>query len=215
MKTAKTKKRIVVPVFDTDNKEVEKIELDPAVFDGKISKGSIYQAVKNCLANKRLGTAATKTRGEVAGSGKKPWRQKGTGRARVGSVRTPLWRHGGTVFGPQPRDFSYQLPKKIKQLALKSALNDRAANNEIIIINTLISDTYKTKRFAEIMKKLKINEKILLVMNAINDNVLLSIRNIPFVKVVNPQSLNAYEVMRHKKILFTKESLQQVITRLK
>lgn len=215
VKTTKPKQRIVVPVVDTSNKEVEKIELDPVVFDGKVSSGSIYSTIANYLANRRSGTASTKTISDVSGSGRKPWRQKGTGRARVGSIRTPIWRHGGIVFGPHPRDFSYQLPKKIKKLALKSSLNDRALHNEIIIVNTLVSESYKTKRFAEILKKLDINDKVLLVVNTINDNVLLSIRNIPFVELINAQNLNAYDVMRHKKILFTKESLQKVIGRLK
>ena len=133
-RTKKTKKekeeKVVLPVVDTSGKEVENLELNPKIFDGRISMGSIYRAVHNYLANQRSGTAATKTRGEVSGSGKKPWRQKGTGRARVGSIRSPLWRHGGTIFGPHPRDFSYSLPKKIKKLALKSALNSFALITE-------------------------------------------------------------------------------------
>lgn len=213
MKT--TKQRIVLPVVDTSNKEVEKIELDPKVFDGRVSSGSVYRAVRNYLANRRAGTASTKTRGDVSGSGRKPWRQKGTGRARVGSIRTPLWRHGGVIFGPHPRDFSYRLPQKIKKLALKSTLNDRALNHDIVIVNTLISDSYKTKKFAEILKRLKLTDKILLVLSSISDNMLFSVRNIPYVKLVDSQSLNAYDVVSFKKILITKDALQHVIGRLK
>ncbi|MDD5005537.1 MAG: 50S ribosomal protein L4 [Candidatus Omnitrophica bacterium] len=209
------KELIVLPVVDTAGKEVEKIELDSKVFDGRVSSGSIYRAVHNYLANKRGGNASTKDRAEVAGSGKKPWRQKGTGRARVGSVRTPLWRHGGTVFGPQPRDFSYSLPTKIKKLALKSILNNRALNNDIIILNTLVLEDNKTKTFANILKKLKLKEKTLLVANSISDNLMLSTRNIPNIFLTDSRCVNAYDVLRSKKMLITKDALHKVIERLK
>ena len=131
------KDTIVLPVLDASGKEVEKVELDYRIFDRRVSKGSIYRTVHNYLANNRSRAASTKTRGDVSGGGKKPWRQKGTGRARVGSSRNPLWRHGGVAFGPHPRDFSYSLPKKIKKLALRSALNDRAMNNDMVVINAI------------------------------------------------------------------------------
>lgn len=213
MKT--TKQRIVLPVVDLLGKEVEKIELDPKVFDGKISKGSIYRTLHNYLANNRAGTASTKTRGEVRGGGKKPWRQKGTGRARAGSIRSPLWRHGGTIFGPHPRDFSYCLPKKIKRLALKSALNDRALNNNIIILNALVLENYKTKTFVEILKKLKLKDRLLLILPSFTRNTILSVRNIPNVEFIDSLSLNAYDVLRFQKILTTKDTLNEITKRLK
>lgn len=218
MTKTKEKERIVLPVLDTSGKEVEKIELDFKVFDGRISKGSIYRAVHNYLANNRNRNASTKTRGEVSGGGKKPWRQKGTGRARVGSIRSPLWRHGGVVFGPHPRDFSYSLPKKIKKLALRSALNDRALNNDMVIVNTLILENIKvakTKTFAEILKRLKIKEKVLIVLNSFSESIMLSVRNIPGVCLIDAKSINAYDVLKHTKLLIAKDALRVVTERLK
>src|SRR5512135_3741492 len=126
-----------LPVYNIEGKEVETLNLDPAVFDGTVNSAAIYQAVNAYRAAKRSGLAATKTRGEVSGGGKKPWRQKGTGRARVGSTRSPLWRHGGVVFGPHPRSFAYSVPDKIKKLALKSVLNAKVKENNVIILDTL------------------------------------------------------------------------------
>lgn len=209
------KETIVLPVIDPSGKEVEKMELDHRVFDRKTSKGSIYRTVHNYLANNRSRAASTKTRGDVSGGGKKPWRQKGTGRARVGSIRNPLWRHGGTVFGPHPRDFSYSLPKKIKKLALKSILNDRAINDDMVIINALVLENAKTKTFVAIMKKLKLEEKTLLVLNSFSENIMLSVRNIPNVQLVDSKLVNAYDVLRFKKMLVTKDALRAIIERLK
>ncbi|MFC1646466.1 50S ribosomal protein L4 [Candidatus Omnitrophota bacterium] len=209
------KETIVLPVVDPSGKEVEKIELDYRVFDRKISKGSIYRTVHNYLANNRSRAASTKTRADVSGGGKKPWRQKGTGRARVGSIRNPLWRHGGTVFGPHPRDFSYSLPRKIKRLALRSMLNDRAMNDDMVIINALVLENAKTKTFAAIMKKLKLKEKTLLVLNSFSENIMLSVRNIPNVGLVDSKIFNAYDVLIFKKMLVTKDALRAIIERLK
>ncbi len=212
-----TQKRetIVLPVVDVSGKEVEKIELDPRIFDKKISKGSVYRTVHNYLANNRSGTASTKTRAEVSGGGKKPWRQKGTGRARVGSTRNPLWRHGGVVFGPHPRDFSYSLPKKIKKLALKSMLNDRALSNDMVILNALVLENSKTKTFVAILKKLKLKDKILLVLGSLSENIVLSMRNIPNVSFTDSKSVNAYDVLKSKKMIVTKDALRVITERLK
>ena len=218
MTKTKEKERIVLPVLDTSGKEVEKIELDFKVFDGRISKGSIYRTVHNYLANNRSRSASTKTREEVSGGGKKPWRQKGTGRARAGSIRSPLWRHGGVVFGPHPRDFSYSLPKKIKKLALRSVLNDRALSNDMVIVNTLILENLKvakTKTFVGILKKLKIKEKVLLVLDSFSESIMLSVRNIPGVCLTDAKSLNAYDVLKYKKLLIAKDALRIVTERLK
>ncbi|MFH1621723.1 MAG: 50S ribosomal protein L4 [Candidatus Omnitrophota bacterium] len=209
------KETIVLPVLDTSGKEVEKIELDSRVFDRSNSKGSIYRAVHNYHANNRSRAASTKTRAEVSGGGKKPWRQKGTGRARVGSSRNPLWRHGGVVFGPHPRDFSYVLPKKIKKLALKSMLNNRALSNDIIILNTLVLENAKTKNFVNIIKKLKLKDKVLLVLNSFSENIMLSVRNIPNIGLVDSKNVNAYDILIYKKIIMTKDALRIIIERLK
>ncbi|NQU18603.1 50S ribosomal protein L4 [bacterium] len=209
------KETIVLPVIDISGKEVEKVELDPRVFDGRVSKGSIYRTVHNYLANKRSGTASTKNRGEVSGGGKKPWRQKGTGRARVGSIRTPLWRHGGVTFGPHPRDFSYSLPKKIKKLALRSVLNNRILDKDMVVLNVLVLENYKTKSFVKILKKIKLKDKILLVINSFSENVMLSVRNIPNIQLVDSKSVNAYDVLRSKKILIIKDALHTITERLK
>lgn len=209
------KDTIVLPVLDASGKEVEKVELDYRIFDRKVSQGSIYRTVHNYLANNRSRAASTKTRGDVSGGGKKPWRQKGTGRARVGSSRNPLWRHGGVAFGPHPRDFSYSLPKKIKKLALRSALNDRAMNNDMVVVNALVLENAKTKTFASILKKLKLKEKTLLVLNTFSENIMLSVRNIPYIQLMDCKSINAYSVLSSRKILITKDALRVVIERLK
>jgi len=214
-KVTKEKERIALSVVDIAGKEVEKVELDPKVFDGKVKTGSIYNTIKNFRANNRSGTASTKTRAEVAGSGKKLWKQKGTGRARVGSVRTPTWRHGGVVFGPQPRDCSYVLPRKVKQLALRSVLNSRVSSNDVVILNTLMLDNYKTKSFMEILKKLKLKDKILLVNNSFNENIERSSRNIANLKVVEARNLNAYDVLSFNKLVITKDALKTLTDRLK
>lgn len=217
--TKKTKKenegKLVLPVIDIFGKEVENLELNPKIFDGRISMGSIYRTIHNYLANQRSGTASTKTRGEVSGGGKKPWRQKGTGRARVGSIRSPLWRHGGTIFGPHPRDFSYSLPTKIKKLALKSALNSFVLNKNIVILNALVLENYKTKTFTQILKKIKLKDKITLVVNSFDENIKLSVRNIPNVELVESRNLNAYDILRSKKLLITKDAFHTVMERLK
>ncbi len=142
---------IILPIYNTEGKEVDTIELDGAIFSGSVNLGAIHQAISAYRANQRKGLAATKTRGEVSGGGKKPWKQKGTGRARAGSTRSPLWRHGGVVFGPHPRDFSYVLPKQIKTVALKSVIFDKLQHNNFIVIDKLQVASGKTKDAAEIM----------------------------------------------------------------
>src|SRR4030042_1787510 len=130
-------KEVSLPIYSTTGEEIDTLKLDPAIFDGIVNKDAIYQAIVAYRANQRKGLAATKTRGEVSGGGRKPWKQKGTGRARVGSTRSPLWRHGGVVFGPHPRDYSYELPQKIRALALKSSLNAKVNNSSLIVFDSL------------------------------------------------------------------------------
>lgn len=211
---------ITLPVYSTEGKEVDKIKLNTSVFDGTVNQDAIYQAVVAFRANQRQGTAATKTRGEVSGGGKKPWRQKGTGRARVGSIRSPLWRHGGVTFGPHPRDFSYVLPAKIKNLALKSSLNAKVKENNLIILDEVKVEKPKTKEFSKIFDNLKITpeakkgRRILILLDKFDDNLKKASRNINFLNINVARNTQVYEVLSHNKLLITKEGLSQLIKRL-
>lgn len=209
-------KRIVVPVHDMGAKVVEEVELDPHVFDGEVKKKTLYQAIVGYRANKRIGLAATKTRGEVSGGGKKPWRQKGTGRARHGSIRSPLWRHGGVVFGPHPRDFGYKMPQKIKSEALRSSLNAKIASGDFILIEKIHIMHPKTKEFAQFLGALKIpGESVLCVIDAVTENIKRSTKNIPRLRIIDSQSLNAFDILNSKKILMSRDSLKNLTKRLK
>lgn len=218
-KTASAKKkadRIVVPVLDMDAKKVEEIELEPHVFDGVVKKKTLYQAVVGYRANRRLGLAATKTRGEISGGGKKPWRQKGTGRARVGSTRSSLWRHGGVVFGPHPRDFSYKMPQKIREEALRSSLNAKILSGDFILVEKIHIMHPKTKDFINFLQALKIaGVGVLCVLDAINENIKRSTRNIRQVHLTDASSLNAFDVLNTKKMLMTRDALKNLTKRLK
>jgi large subunit ribosomal protein L4 len=203
-----------------EGKEIDQIKLDTAVFDGAINKGALYQAVNAYRANQRQGLAATKTRGEVSGGGRKPWRQKGTGRARVGSTRSPLWRHGGMVFGPHPRDFSYALPKKIKSLALKSSLNAKVKENNFIVVDALKTETNKTKEAAKIFSNLKLNSrkdtrKTLLLLDKIDNNLKLSLANLNFLGFNLAKDTNVYEVLAARKLVITRDALGILTKRIK
>jgi large subunit ribosomal protein L4 len=202
-------------VMDNHGKEVEKIELPDAIFDGKVNKALLHQIVVAYERNLRQGNAATKTRGEISGGGKKPWKQKGTGRARAGSSRSPLWRHGGVVFGPHPRDFSVQIPQKVKLAALKSGLNDKLNSGSIKIIDSINMEKPKTKEFMNLLTKLKIKEDTLAVLDAKDKNAILSSRNISFLSLKQANDINAYDVLRHKNILITKSGLKILIKRIK
>lgn len=214
-------KGINLPVFSAEGKEIERIELNASVFDGKINTDAIHQAVNAFRANQRLGLASTKTRGEVSGGGRKPWRQKGTGRARVGSIRSPLWRHGGVVFGPHPRDFHYRLPQKIKALALKSSLNEKIKENNIIVVDSWNLEKPKTKEALNLFLNLKVIPKgrnagrVLLLLNKVDDNLRRASRNISFLCVNQAKDTNAYEVLAHQKLIITRDGLSALIDRLK
>jgi len=212
---AKEKEAAVLPVLDTAGKEVDKLELSHKIFDGEVSTASIYRAVHNHLANKRQGTASTKTRSDISGGGKKPWRQKGTGRARVGSTRNPLWRHGGIVFGPHPREFNYALPYKIKKLALRSIINNRVLENNVVVLNDLVLSDNKTKTFVNILKKLKIKDGALIVVNSMDDNVRLSARNIANTQLRDAKSVSTYDILSFNKMVITKDALHTLIERIK
>jgi len=211
---------ITLPIYNSEGQEIDQMKLDTAVFDGDINKQAIYQAVNAYLANQRKGLAATKTRGEVSGGGRKPWRQKGTGRARVGSTRSPLWRHGGVVFGPHPRDFSYTLPQKIKNLALKSSLNAKVKENNFIVIDSFKSDTGKAKEAAKIFFNLKVHSKkntkrALLLLDKIDHNLKLALANIDFLMFNLAKDTNVYEVLDSQKLVITKDALSALSKRIK
>jgi large subunit ribosomal protein L4 len=180
-------------------------------------KGSqaVHDVVVAYMAAQRSGTACTKTMGDVAGSGKKPWRQKGTGRARAGSFASPLWRGGGVVHGPKPRDYSKKVTKKTKQLALRKALTERINANEIVVIDEIKLDSPKTKGFVGILNSLKVEGTTLLVTDSSNENLILASRNVDNVELANPTSLNTYQLLRCKNVLFTRAAMEALDQRLK
>ena len=198
-------------VYDMQGKKIEEL---PSPFNGKVNNAALSQAVTMYLANQRSGLASTKTRGEVSGGGKKPWRQKGTGRARAGSTRSPLWRHGGVVFGPHPRDFHYTLAPKIRNLALYSALNEKTIQDNIIVLDKLEMPEAKTKAFKTILDNLKVKEKAVIVLLAAEKNLERAGRNIPQVKLALAKNLNALDVVKAKKIIVLKDALKVVEERL-
>ncbi len=201
-----------VSVYTIEGKEVGSIELNDAVFGVEINEHLVHMAVVNQLANNRQGTQSAKTRSEVSGGGRKPWRQKGTGHARQGSTRAPQWTGGGIVFAPKPRDYSFKMNKKEKKLALLSALTSKVADNKIVVLDEFKLDEIKTKKFAEVMNNLKVS-KALVVLEGENKNVVLSGRNIPTVKVSATNEINTYDVLKYDTLVVTKaavEKLQEV-----
>ncbi len=206
-----------LPIFNIEGKEVDSLKLNAKVFDGTINTGSLHQTINAYRANQRRGLAATKTRGEVSGGGRKPWKQKGTGRARAGSTRSPLWRHGGVTFGPHPRDFSFRLPKKIKLLALKSSLNSKVQENNFLVLDSFKIESPKTKEVAKILSNLKAvakNKKVLLLLDKIDNNLKLALRNINYLNVGLAKEAHAYEIVTCKKLIITKDGLKDLMDRL-
>ena len=203
-----------IDVYNIKGEVVGKTELPKGVFEGTVNEVLLHQAVVNYLANRRRGTAKTKTRAEVSGSGVKPWRQKGTGRARAGSNNSPLWRRGGTVFGPKPRDYSYSLPKKARRLALVSALTSKLKDDRVTVLDKLELDRIKTKDMVTILRALKADNKSLLVLTDPDDKVRKSSRNIDNFHLKAPLNLNTYDVLSHEKFIITKEALSQLKGRL-
>jgi len=187
------------------------VELNPKVFDIQPNDHAIYLAVKAYLANQRQGTAKAKERSEVSGGGKKPWRQKGTGRARAGSIRSPLWVGGGTVFGPKPRDYEMKLPKKVKLLARLSALTYKARNNQIVVVEDFNLDQPKTKEMLNIIKALNLNDKkTLLLTGSYSKNIYLSGRNIPTLNVLEAQKASTYDILNNKVLLLQESALNLI-----
>lgn len=199
-----------IPVYNKIGEKIDSVQLDER-FGGPVRKALLRDAVLMYEANKRQGNASTKTKGEVAGGGKKPWVQKHTGRARAGSIRSPLWKGGGVVFGPKPREYSYAIPKKARKRALFSALAARVRDNEVVVVEDLNFDAPKTKQMVEILKALGINGlRCLIVIPNANEMVWKSARNIPSVKVMNSAELNAYEVLKSEKVLLTRGALGNI-----
>ena len=203
-----------VHVLDQTGKKIKEINVPEEVLSYPAKEHLIYEAVINYRANQRRGTASTKTRAEVRGGGRKPWRQKGTGRARAGSTRSPIWRKGGTVFGPKPRDYSYKMPRKARRNALKSALAMKFAEKQIMVLDSLKFKEPKTKEGAEFLKKLNLNSA-LVIDNKENKNLFLSLRNIPKVKAVDYNQVNIYDVLNHTSLVFTQEAFESLMERLK
>lgn len=200
-----------IPVYSKEGEKIDNLQLDDKKFGGPIRKKLLRDAVIMYEANKRQGTASTKTKGEVAGGGRKPWVQKHTGRARAGSIRSPLWKGGGVSHGPKPRDYSFAIPKKARKLALYTALSAKARDNELVVIDDLNFDIPKTKQMVGILKALNIeNSSCLIVVSRANEAVWKSARNIPSIKIMTSTELNAYEVLRPKKVLLTKEALSSI-----
>lgn len=189
-------------VYSIEGKELRKVKMDDSVFAREVSEGSIYHAIRNELANRRVGTASTKTRGEVKGSGAKPWRQKGTGRARAGHKRSPIWTGGGVVFGPKPRDYSYKLPRKIKRLAFKSILSMKAGDDNIMkVVEDFTIETGKTKDLAAVLKNLVGEERTVLILKEDDSLLRRAGRNIPWLKFLTYNRLKAHELFYGKKVL--------------
>jgi len=199
-----------VAVYNIEGKQVEEIELSDSVFGINPNGHVLHQAVVMQQASLRSGTHKVKGRSEVRGGGRKPWKQKGTGRARQGSIRSPQWKGGGIVFGPTPRSYSFKLPKKVRRLAIKSALSSKVIANEIIVLDTLSMSAPKTKEFANILSKLNVDRKALVVAPEYDNNVALSARNIPGVKFVQADGINVLDVLVHDKLIITKDAVQKV-----
>ena len=198
-----------VSVYNIEGKEVGSIELNDAVFGVEVNEHLVHMAVVNQLANNRQGTQSAKTRSEVSGGGRKPWRQKGTGHARQGSTRSPQWTGGGVVFAPKPRDYSFKMNKKEKRIALLSALSSKVADYKIVVLDAFNLDEVKTKKFAEVMSNLKV-DKALVVIEGENKNVVLSGRNIPTVKVSATNEINTYDVLKYETLVVTKAAVEKL-----
>ena len=199
-----------VDIFDLENNVVGTIELADAVFGADVNEDLIYESVRQYNASRRAGTHKTKVRGEVAGSGKKLWKQKGTGRARVGSVRSPIWRHGGTVHGPQPRDYSYKLPRKMMLGALRSALSAKVRDGELKIVQKFALEERKTKNAAAALKKLDIDRKVLVIDNDADPNFALSVRNLKAVTHVASREVTPYHLIGHERVLMSESAARKL-----
>ncbi len=198
-----------VVMVDQNNKKVKDVELS-GLFSREVRPHLMHAAVVNQLANKRAGTASTKTKGNVSGGGAKPWKQKGTGRARSGSNRSPLWRHGGTCFGPLPRDYSYALPKKAKRAALIDALASKVNENRLVLLDTLELTESKNKLISTMLETLGVKENALILIKSANKNLMLAARNIPSVKVIRIDNINVYDLLKYRYLITTQDTLNSI-----
>ena len=199
-----------VNVYNMEGSVVEELELNPAIFDVEVNTHCMHAAVVNQLANKRQGTHSTLTKSEVSGGGKKPYKQKGTGHARQGSTRSAQWIHGGIVFGPKPRDYSYTLPKQVKRLALKSSLTSKVIDGNIIVLDTLAFDSIKTKNMVKVLGNLNVEDTALVVLPEKDLNVVKSASNIAGITTAYVNTINVYDILRHTKLIVTKEALEKI-----
>jgi large subunit ribosomal protein L4 len=199
-----------VTLFNQTGSQVGDIELNESIFGIEPNNHVLFEAIIMQRASLRQGTHKVKNRSEVAGGGRKPWKQKGTGRARQGSIRSPQWRGGGTVFGPTPRSYSYKLPKKVRRLAIKSALSAKALEENILVLESLSFEAPKTKEFVAVLKNLSLDTKTLVVTDGLDEKVALSARNIPGVTVVEAVGLNVLDVVSHNKLILTKSAVEKV-----
>lgn len=198
-----------IQMINVEGQPVEELELKDEIFDIEVNEHAVYLVVKNILANRRQGTQSAKTRAEVRGGGRKPWRQKGSGRARHGSIRSPIWKGGGITFAPKPRDYSYTTPKKVRRLAMKSALTSKVQAGELVVVDQITMDEPKTKAMAGYLKAMGVDSKALLVVED-NKNAVLSARNIPGVETSRADSLNVYDILKYDKLVLTKAALDRV-----
>ena len=199
-----------VNVYDMKGNVVEEIELDSNIFGVEVNTHCMHMAVVNNLANKRQGTHSTLVKSEVSGGGKKPYRQKGTGRARQGSTRSAQWIHGGIVFGPKPRDYSYTIPKKVKRLALKSSLSSKAIDGDIVVVDKLSFEEIKTKNMVEVLKNLGVDSTALVVIPEKDINVVKSASNIKGIETAYVNTINVYDILNHSKFIVTKDALSKI-----
>ena len=198
-----------VKIFNIEGKEVGTLELNDAVFGVEINNHLVHMAVVQQLANKRQGTQSAKTRAEVSGGGRKPWRQKGTGHARQGSTRSPQWKGGGVVFAPKPRDYSFKMNKKEKALAIKSALTSRVNEAKFVVVDDLNFDEIKTKKMKAVLDNFKL-QKALIILDKKNDNVALSARNLPKIRTVLTNTINVYDILKYDTVVLTKDAVAQI-----
>ena len=199
-----------VALYNMEGTKTGDMEVSDAIFAAEVNKSVLHQVVVNYLANQRQGTQSTKTRTEVRGGGIKPWRQKGTGHARQGSTRAPQWTHGGIVFAPKPRDYSYTVNKKVRRLAMKSAFSAKAASNEIIVIDSIASESFSTKTIAAMLKAVGSEKKALIVLPTVDKKVINSARNIPGVKTAQVNELNVYDMLNADKLIIAKEAVEKI-----
>jgi large subunit ribosomal protein L4 len=201
---------MTLDIVNNDNQKVGSVDVSDEVFGGRVNADLMWESVVHANAAQRRGTHQTKNRANVSGSGKKPWRQKGTGRARVGSIRNPLWRHGGTVFGPQPRSYDYRLPKKVERGALRAALAQKLKDGDVVVVETLAAEAIKTKAAAELLARLTVTGKAVLIDVAVDEKMSRSVRNLPGISLVSSAHVSAREVIDAQRVVVTKSALEKL-----